>query len=73
MDIKYFEKWDLEQDDFTIDTYKTVIFDNECKWGVTVGIRPYSILVSCHSKNSQVRNKEECLKILYIILTNYKV
>lgn len=75
MGYKRFKYWDLEPADFKIETYKVkeTGMKTDNKSGVRVELLPYAIAVSCHSKNSQVKNRDECLNILEVILENYKL
>jgi protein subunit release factor A len=70
MDWKHFEKWDLTEEDFRVDTYRKAASYNVYTRWVTVEIVPLDISVSCHSKKGQVKNKEKCLVMLDVILTN---
>lgn len=75
MNYKRFKYWDLEPVDFKVETYKAketgMRTDN--KSGVKIELLPYGIAVSCHSQNSQIKNREECLNILETILCNYEL
>lgn len=83
MIYKRFEKWDLDPIDFEVDVYtveetsmRTSTGDEmtiDTRDGVTIELLPYDISVSCHSQNSQIKNRDECLNILETILTNYKL
>lgn len=68
VDLKYFERFGLREEDFKIDIYKVCLFYVEYKTGVEVGIPQIDISVKCHSEKSQIKNKMKCLEMLKLIV-----